>query len=640
MPHHPYSEERVPLTASPDPPPPAPHKKGLALLSLSALGVVFGDIGTSPLYTLKTVLGLTGGHPDAPVVLGALSLIVWTLIVVTTLKYVGVAMRIGNDGEGGILALMALIGLRKKHRPLIIAAGLFGAALIYGDGAITPAISVLSALEGLKIAAPGLGHHALRGALFILVALFALQPLGTAWIGRAFGPVMALWFVCMAVLGVEGILQHPGVIAAIDPLYGLSYLVSHGLAGFLVLGGVFLCVTGAEALYADMGHFGAKPIRLAWIVLVFPSLLLNYAGQSAIVLAGAPTAGNIFYQLCPPGLLLPFIGLATLATVIASQSIITGAFSMTRQAILLGWMPRLRIRHTSREGYGQIYVGSVNWLLMAATLGLAVLFRRSNNLAGAYGIAVSATMLITTGLLFVAMREILKWNRLAAGALAGLFLCVDGAFFLANLTKVVNGGYVPLVLAGLVYGVMLIWHRGVEAVHRKLKEKLIPASLFLAGLKEQGVPRVPGTAVFLTRTAGDTPPVMRWHVKHNRALHETIFVLTVVIAEVPRVTGDGRLAVKRLAKGYWHATAHIGFMEKPDIPGLLAQAQNLGCHIDLDDVTYYVGHETVLPNEKGRGLASWEEKLFAWMEHNSEHVTDYFKLPTDKVVEIGRQIAI
>jgi KUP system potassium uptake protein len=618
----------------------AKTKTPLALLSLSALGVVFGDIGTSPLYTLRTVLTLSGGRPDAPAVLGALSLIVWTLTVVTTVKYVGVAMRIGNDGEGGILALMSLLGTKGRKRPVIVALGLFGAALIYGDGAITPAISVLSALEGLKMTAPVVAPHVLQGALLVLLILFALQPLGTAWIGRTFGPVMALWFICMAVLGIGGILRYPGVVAAVNPLYGLSYLVSHGFSGFLVLGGVFLCVTGAEALYADMGHFGPKPIRLAWGILVFPSLLLNYAGQSAIVLAGARTDRNIFYELCPQAALLPFVGLATLATIIASQSIITGAFSMTREAILLDWMPRLKVRHTSDTGYGQIYVGTVNWLLMAATLGLALIFKKSDNLAAAYGIAVSATMLITTALLFIAMREIWKWSLWASGALAGAFLCVDGAFALANLMKIMDGGYVPLLLAGLVYGVMWVWHRGMSVVHRRLKTKLVPVEAFLADLKARHVPRVPGTAVFLTGTPGDTPPIVLWHVRHNRALHKTVFVLTVDVAEVPRVTGKGRLKIRRKGEGYWHATARIGFMEKPDVPALLKAAQGLGCALDLDDVTYYIGHETVVPGDAGKGLGRWEEALFAWMERNSQHVMDTLKLPADNVVEIGRQIPI
>jgi KUP system potassium uptake protein len=405
----------------------------LPALGLSALGVVFGDIGTSPLYTLKTVLGLTAGAPDPATTLGLLSLLIWTLIVVTTVKYVSVAMSVDNDGEGGILALLSLLGVQRGTRPVIIAVGLFGAALIYGDGAITPAISVLSALEGLNIAAPAVAPYVLPASVLILIALFAIQPQGTARIGRAFGPIMALWFVTIAVLGIWGISQHPSVLIAIDPRYGASYLLSGGWAGFLVLGAVFLCVTGAEALYADMGHFGARPIRLAWSAIVFPSLVLNYAGQASLVLDGAPVSDNIFYRLCPSFLLLPLVVLATVATIIASQSIITGAFSMTRQAIQLGWLPRLQIRQTSATGYGQIYVGSVNWLLMLVTLGLTVGFGKSDNLAAAYGIAVSATMLMTSALLFIAMREVWGWSMAAAGAAAGAFMVVDASFFAAAL---------------------------------------------------------------------------------------------------------------------------------------------------------------------------------------------------------------
>ncbi|MGC1547580.1 MAG: KUP/HAK/KT family potassium transporter, partial [Rhodanobacter sp.] len=417
-------------------------KPALLAAGVGALGVVFGDIGTSPLYTFKTVLDMTGGD-NPQTIFGVISLLIWTLIIVTTVKYAGFAMRIDNDGEGGILALMALLGVKRRKRPLIVAAGLFGAALIYGDGAITPAISVLSALEGLDIAAPSLQHYVLPLTVAVLLGLFALQPIGTAKIGRAFGPIMALWFITMAILGIWGIVRHPSILWALNPYYGLSYLFHSGGSGFLVLGGVFLCVTGAEALYADMGHFGAGPIKLAWATLVFPSLVLNYAGQGAIVLAGAPTTGNIFYRLCPASLTLPLIILSTVATIIASQSIITGAFSMTRQAIQLGWMPRLKVSQTSQEGYGQIYVGAVNWTLMLVTISLALAFRKSDNLAAAYGIAVSATMLMTTALLFIAMREIWKWSLLASGAVAGLFFIVDASFFSSNMMKLFDGGYVP-----------------------------------------------------------------------------------------------------------------------------------------------------------------------------------------------------
>src|ERR1700675_1771571 len=460
-----------------------PHRR-LPALSLAALGIVFGDIGTSPLYTFKTILGTTEGAPGAGIVLGALSLVLWTLFIITTVKYISFAMRVDNDGEGGIWALIALLEEKKHQRPTIVAVGLFGAALIYGDGAITPAISVLSALEGLNMATPVLQPYVVPAAVAILLALFAIQSQGTAAIGQFFGPVMLLWFVALALMGISGIVQHPSVFAALNPVYGLSYLFSHGVTGFLVLGAVFLCVTGAEALYADMGHFGRGPITLAWFAVVFPSLILNYAGQAALVLEGVPTDGNIFFRLCPEVLLIPLIALATVATIIASQSIITGAFSMTRQAIQLGWLPRLRIKQTSSEGYGQIYVGVVNWLLMIATLGLTIGFGKSDNLASAYGIAVSLTMLMTSALLFIAMREIWGWSMLAAGSAAGAFMVVDASFFAANLAKVADGGYVPLVLAALVYGVMLIWHLGAAAVTVRLQEQVVPVAAFMATIAE------------------------------------------------------------------------------------------------------------------------------------------------------------
>ena len=612
----------------------------LPVLSLSALGVVFGDIGTSPLYTLKTVLNLTGGNPDPSATLGALSLVIWTLIIVTSIKYVSFAMRIDNDGEGGILALMSLLGVKRQHRPAIVALGLFGAALIYGDGAITPAISVLSALEGLDIVTSTFRPYILPAAVVILVALFAIQPLGTTQIGRAFGPIMALWFLVIAMLGLWGIVQHPAVLFAIDPRAGLAYLRTGGMTGFLVLGGVFLCVTGAEALYADMGHFGARPIRLAWSALVFPSLVLNYAGQAALVLEGAPTANNIFYRLCPPGMLVPLVLLATIATIIASQSIITGAFSMTRQAIQLGWMPRLHIVQTSEQGYGRIYVGAVNWLLMFVTLGLTIGFGKSDNLAAAYGIAVSATMLMTTALLFIAMREIWRWTLPAAAAIAGAFFIVDAAFLAANLAKIADGGYVPLLLAAAVYGVMWVWHVGVQAVSARLQESVVPIATFTALIAEGKIPRVPGTAVFLTRTEHDVPPLMVWHLKHNRALHERLFVLTVLIEAVPWIDNDVRLNVEEIAPDFWRAAAHYGFMERPDIPALLETAHAGGCGVDLSDVTYYIGHETIVPSDGDKGLPRWLEVLFAAMQRNSGHVSDYFKLPRDAVVEIGREVAI
>jgi KUP system potassium uptake protein len=612
----------------------------LAAMGLAALVVVFGDIGTSPLYTFKTVLAYTGPHPDPTETLGALSLILWTLLVVTTIKYVNFAMRLANDGEGGIIALMSLLVGKKGHRPAIVVAGLFGAALIYGDGAITPAISVLSALEGVEQIAPSLTTYVLPVAVVILLGLFAVQPLGTAKIGRAFGPVMLSWFVVVALLGIYGIAQHPGVIAAVNPYYGYAYLMGGGLKGFLVLGGVFLCVTGAEALYADMGHFGPKPISRAWNFVVFPSLFLNYSGQAAIVLQGAPTDGNIFHNLCPPVLLTPLIVLATVATVIASQSIITGAFSMTRQAILLGWLPRLKVTQTSEEGYGQIYVGVVNWLLMLVTLGLTIGFGKSDHLASAYGIAVAATMLMTSMLLFIAMREIWGWSAPAAALVAGAFLIVDASFLAANLAKLLDGGYVPLILAAFVYGLMWVWHRGVDAVRASIVAEQTPLVDFARVLEKGTIARVPGTAVFLTRARTETPPVLSWHVKQNRSLHADVLALTLTTLTVPRAEPRNRVTLQRESERFWRAEARFGFMERPGIESVLAECKRQGAEIDLDDVTFYVGHETIVPREDGKGLPGWIVALFSTMGRNAARISDTLNLPHDHVLEIGREIAI
>jgi len=619
----------------------APVSGGLGAMALSALGVVFGDIGTSPLYTLKTVLGVGGPEAlDRAVALGSLSLIFWTLIIITSIKYVAVAMRVDNDGEGGIMALMALLAGRDNKRSAIIAFGLFGAALIYGDGAITPAISVLSALEGLSILTNSFDPYIVPMTVAILVLLFLVQPRGTERIGKMFGPIMAVWFVTIGLLGVWGIAKNPSVLAGLNPAYGLRYLFSGGFTSFLVLGAVFLCVTGAEALYADMGHFGRRPIQLAWSFVVLPCLVLNYAGQTALVLNGTPIDGNIFYALCPQSLLAPFVVLATVATIIASQSIITGAFSMTRQAMQLGWLPRLRITQTSALGYGQIYVGTVNWLMMIVTIGLTLVFRKSDNLAAAYGIAVSATMLMTSVLLYMAMRQYLRWSLPLSAVVAGGFLIVDSAFFLSNAAKIAEGGYVPLALAALVYGVMWLWHSGRAAVTRAITEEHIPVESFMADLEKNGVPRVPGTAVFLTRSMTGVPPVMAWHVYHNRALHEHVMVLNVSIEPVPWVRNEDRLRFAQEAPNFWRAAASFGFMERPDIPAVLREAKEMGCTVILNDVTYYIGHETVMPREDGEGLPAWQVSLFAVMDRNEAKVTDFFKLPRNDVVEIGREVSI
>lgn len=618
-----------------------PSHSATALI-FAALGIVFGDIGTSPLYTLKTVISLAGGSPTHEDLFGLLSLVIWALIIIPSIKYITFVMRADNQGEGGILALMSLLGMRKDHhRPVIVMLGLFGASLIYGDGAITPAISVLSAIEGLKIALPNLSHLILPISVLVLLLLFVFQYQGTARIGWIFGPIMALWFLVIGALGLRGVIQHPQVLAAMNPYHAALYLMTHEGAGFLVLGGVFLAVTGAEALYADMGHIGVKPIRRAWYALALPSLVLNYAGQTGWVLAGGSAADNVFYRLCPDAFLVPMIVLSTVATIIASQAIITGAFSMTRQAIQLGWCPRLTVTQTSAEGYGQIYVGTINWLLMFVTIALTISFGSSDNLAAAYGIAVSMTMLLTTFLLFVAMREVWKWNIVLSVFVAGTFLCIDSAFFVANFAKVMEGGWVPLMLALVVFSLMLIWHRGHKGMQFALSQKAVPLDDFLADLQANKITRIPGTAVFLTRDSVDTPHLIQWHVARNRSLYQQVVTLSVIVEQVPWARGPDRITVEKAAPNYWRAVARYGFMERPNIPFVMRQVAKMLPEVDLSDINYYVGRETVLVRNVGRdGMPMWQEAIYAFMQRNSAQITEYFKLPCDSVIEIGRQVEI
>lgn len=625
-------------------PQPASNHLKTPALSLAALGVVFGDIGTSPLYTLKTVLDVTGdAHPAPAAILGALSLILWTLIIVTSLKYVAIALRLDNGGEGGILALMALLRkLRVRRHPLILMLGLCGAALVYGDAAITPAISVMSAVEGLNMVAPHLERYVLPGTIAILLALFAVQRHGTARIGRLMGPVMLIWFVTISLLGLWGIAQHPAVLWALDPTLGLRYLFSGGgITTLLVVGGVFLCVTGAEALYADLGHFGRAPIRLAWSSVVFPALVLNYAGQAAFVLAGTPTEGNIFYHLCPAPLLLPLVLLATVATVIASQAVITGAFSMTRQAIQLGLLPRVEVIQTSAEGYGQIYVPVVNWLVMVVTLALAIGFGSSSGLAAAYGIAVSATMLATTVLLSLAMREIWRWPLAVVIAIGIGFAAVDGLFLSANMLKIAQGGWVPLVLGALICCVMVVWQKGTAAMQKHVDELEIPIEDLVAQITRGEVPRVPGTAVFIARVTRDVPPLAGWYLRHIRSLHESVIIVNVVTELVPYVADADRVEVQEIAPRVWRVHAHYGFMEQPDLPALLLQrAHDRGYLLDPATVTYFIGRATIERREDGKGLPRLVRGPFAFLMRNSSETIEYFRLPRDLVVEIGHQFAI
>jgi KUP system potassium uptake protein len=614
----------------------------LGALVLGALGVVYGDIGTSPLYTLKTAYDWAGSA-SPEVALGLLSLIVWTLIITTSIKYVALVMRADNDGEGGILALMARVGMRRsdgtgRGRPAIIALGILGAALLYGDGAITPAISVLSALEGLKLPLPALAPFVLPLAAVILLGLFLLQRKGTAVIGRLFGPVMVLWFLTIGVLGTIAVLEHPSVVMAVDPRFGIRYLGAHGLAGFTVLGAVFLSATGAEALYADMGHFGARPIRLGWYGIVLPCLLLNYAGQTALVIEGkVPADANPFFLLGAAWLQLPMVLLATVATIIASQAIISGVFSMTRQAIQLGLSPRLNITQTSAEGYGQIYVGSVNWLLMIFTLGLTLGFGSSDRLAAAFGIAVSMTMLLTTLLMYRMMREQWRWGLAAALAVAGALSVVDASFVGANLTKVLDGGWVPLIAAAAVFTLMSSWNTGRAAMLKQLERETMPLALFIGGSVEMR--RVPGTAVFLSRREDVVPVAMLHSLKHYSVLHERNVILHVETEQVPRIARRERAAVSALGGRFYRIVLRYGFMEQPDIPAAFAGLKLDGEGFDLMRTTFFVSRATLCDAPHGR-LNPVVRRLFIWMHRNASDATEFFRIPRNRIVELGARIEL
>jgi KUP system potassium uptake protein len=614
------------------------HRGYLAAMALGALGVVYGDIGTSPLYTFKTALEWAGGEATPAVALGMLSLIVWTLLITTSIKYVAIIMRADNDGEGGILALMSLLGIKHGERTGVIAIGILGAALLYGDGAITPAISVLSALEGIKAPVPAFTPFVLPLSAVVLVAVFGLQPWGTARIGRLFGPIMTLWFVTIGALGLFGIVRHPGVLAALDPRYGLGYLFGHGLTGFLVLGGVFLCATGAEALYADMGHFGPQPIRLAWYGLVLPTLLLNYAGQAAVVVDGEVVAdANPFFVLCPAPLQVPLVALATAATIIASQAIISGTFSMTRQAIQLGLCPRLHITQTSSEGYGQIYVGFVNWTLMVLTLGLALSFRSSDNLASAFGIAVALTMLLTSLLMFIAMREVWGWSLPLSIAVASLFVIVDLSFVAANMMKVLEGGWVPLVVGATLYFVMSTWRQGRTALARKLERDTLPLKEFIAQVHTKA--RVAGTAVYMTSRLDVVPVPLLHNLKHNKVLHERIVLLHVVTQNIPRVAPDKRVEVIHLGDNFHSVIAYYGFMQNPSIPRALERCSSQDLQFNMMDTSFFVGRVKIVPDRKSR-LGATRCKLFEAMHRNALAATEFFRIPPNRVIELGGQVEI
>nr|WP_321984094.1 KUP/HAK/KT family potassium transporter [uncultured Lichenicoccus sp.] len=627
-------------------------KPPLPLAMLTALGIVYGDLGTSPLYTMQTILQTTGGSVSSDTILGVLSLIIWALLLTVSVKYGIFVMRADHNGEGGILALTSLVtGSRARTgngiaTGILLSCGLFGGALLYGDGILTPAISVLSAIEGVKVATPALDHLIMPIAVGILVALFTSQVFGTARIGAVFGPVMLLWFITIGGLGAVALAQHPEVLAAIDPRHGVKFLHEHGWGSFAVLGGVFLSLTGAEALYADMGHVGRRPIRLAWYAVVLPALLLCYAGQSASLIGLKKLPDNPFYGILPPDAaqwaIWPMVVLATAATIIASQAIITGVFSMTRQAIQLGWFPGLNIRQTSDKEYGQIYVPAVNWVMMLLTVGVTAGFGSSASLAGAYGTAVSTTMLLTTVLLFSYLRRYAGWSLAAALPVAALFLVIDIAFFSANLMKLLEGGWIPLLAGLLMFTIMSTWRRGIAALRAISGEHVLAPEKFLQQLADGGIPRVPGTIVFLTRIREPISPLMLAHVAQFGALQQHVVTLTVEFEEAPRVPQEERITLNAYEGGLWHMVARYGFVEIPSLQTALGLAQRKGCPVVPQDALFVGGRDEVVRdrNRAQSRLPGWRRVLFAFMYRNAVHFADRFALPADHFVQTGRQVGL
>ncbi len=617
----------------------------LGTLALAALGVVYGDIGTSPLYAIRESFYGPHGIPVTPGnVLGVLSLVFWSLVLVVTIKYHIVIIRADNKGEGGVLALMALVNGSRLARGLtprriMIVLGIFGSALLYADGALTPAISVLSAVEGLEIATPALASWVIPVTLGILIGLFLLQSRGTARIGAMFGPVMLVWFAVLGVLGLSEIVRQPGVLAAVSPEHAVRFFAENLGRGFVVLGAVFLVVTGGEALYADLGHFGHRAIQIAWFSVALPSLLLNYFGQGALLLRDPATAENPFYHLAPSWGLYPLIALATAATIIASQAVISGAFSLTRQAVQLGYSPRLRLEHTSSREIGQIYVPAVNWGLMLLTCALVLGFRKSTNIAGAYGVALSTLMLITTLMFYVMSREVWRWSIPRAALVVGLFLLMDIPFFAANALKIRYGGWVPLAIAAVIFTLMTTWKRGREILGKRMLEKTMPLKMLLADLAAEPPIRVPGTAVFMYGTTDGTPPALIHNLAHNKVLHEKIVFLTVVTHDVPHVPAAERVTVKRIGKGFHSVIASYGFMDDPDIGDVLGACRVQSLDIRIEGTTFFLGRETLVTSER-HGMAQWRENLFAFMSRNALRATAFFKIPANQVFEVGAQVEL
>ena len=623
--------------------PPASGRR-LALLTLTALGVVYGDIGTSPLYAFrecfKAEYGIAPTHDN---VVGVLSLILWSLILVVSVKYIAFVLRADNRGEGGTLSLLALLlqqrrrGDEKGRRLALVALGLFGAALICGEGIITPAISVLGAVEGLEVGNPALVHLVVPITLVILFALFMFQRFGTARVGATFGPIMLVWFVTIAVLGVRSIMETPSVLAAINPWYALRFFGNHGIAGFLTLGAVVLCITGCEALYADMGHFGKRPIRLAWFAAALPSLMLNYFCQGALVIRDNAAAENPFYLLAPAGFQWPLLIIATAAAIVASQALISGVYSLTQQSVQLGFSPRMQIVHTSEKQAGQIYVPEINKALMVGCLLLVLTFRSSSGLSAAYGIAVTGAMTITSVLFAVVARSRWGWSKLKIGALVGGFLLIDLSFLSANVVKLQHGGWVPLALALAIYLLMSTWKRGRTQLGAIQEAGALPLHLFLDGLDRNPPVRVKGTAVFMTSSAEGVPVVLLHHLKHNKVLHETVIILSVTTRGVPDVPPERGLVLERLGHGFVRVIATFGFMQTPNIPEVLSRAAAQGVPVPPMETSYYLGRERLVLTGHAK-MQRWRKQLFALMSRNARSATEFFQIPPNRVVELGAQI--
>jgi KUP system potassium uptake protein len=624
-----------------------PDRSRLAALSTAALGVVFGDIGTSPLYALREcfdsphAMSLTRDH-----VLGVLSLIFWALVLIVSIKYIALVMRADNKGEGGILALLSLAFPEKRGQErsgrlsrFMVGLGLFGAALLYGDGMITPAVSVLGAVEGLKVIAPTLENWVVPVAAFIIAVLFLAQRAGTGAVGKVFGPVMVVWFIVLSVLGVSGILREPGVLAALNPWYAVKFLFEGRWEVFPILGSVFLVVTGGEALYADMGHFGRRPIRIAWFTLVLPSLFLNYLGQGALLLTDPESVHNPFYNLAPKWALIPLVALATAAAVIASQALISGAFSLTMQGIQLGYIPRLVIEHTSERQRGQIYLPQVNFALALACLGLVFGFQSSSNLAAAYGIGVIMTMGIDTLLFFFAARRLWKWPWWLASLVCVPILFVELSFFAANALKIPKGGWFALVVGLALFTLMLTWKRGRELLWRRIRSSSIPAEKFIESIERRQPLRVDGTAVYMAGSPDGTPIALLHNLKHNKVLHRRVVFLTIQVDEDPRVPDNERVEVEKLSQGFWRVRARFGFFEEPDVPMVLGLCAQLGLEFREIETTFFLSRETVIPARKP-GMAIWRERLFSLMARNAQSATAFFGLPANRVVELGMQVEI